>query len=187
MVFCLSASFTVYTVPKCVLTKLPKGRGIYGLTLCKSELLHHYQYCQKLPQLPHPCDVFDVAQVQGKLSAHSPPKLQSSWSPRRLIFILLFRLGMTGDEDITTSAVLSHKKSSTSLLEKAITKAIESSTRDKFRSLTLALLVLWLQRTFISNTLPWPHISHLVSQVIIALLWKLSRKQLLSQTRLDFC
>ena len=52
---------------KLCLELLTEGRGICGLTalIILKEVLRQYQYSQKLPQLPRPCDVFDLAGGTG--------------------------------------------------------------------------------------------------------------------------
>ena len=46
---------------------IPEGRGICGLTalVTLKEVLRQYQYLRKLPQIPRPCDVFDLAGGTG--------------------------------------------------------------------------------------------------------------------------
>lgn len=63
----LLVSISNQVMTTCVLIDIPEGRGICGLTalIILKEVLRQYQYFQKLPQLPRPSDVFDLAGGSG--------------------------------------------------------------------------------------------------------------------------
>jgi len=105
------------------------------------EVLRQYQYLQKLPRLPRPCDVFDLAGgagTGGYASSYYKSPMLTQHKAIRIIVIMLFRLGMTVDQAIAAYAKLSedifskknkwsYKQGNASRLEDAIDLIIQSS------------------------------------------------------------